>query len=1125
MNNDCCLFDILYLFDNKLCQTDTLILYFSFFPCIDTKVSAKELMLSWMQAFMPSYPINNFTSDWTNGRALLSLIHEIKPDKAPSVSTLDPRKNLSNCNLAIRTAKIYLKVPPIISAEDLASGELDELSMMTYLSYYVKPAAKTVLKWVRETIPHVKINNLTSDWNSGVALAALLNTQFPGLFPKWKSLPRDKPEDNIQKVFDIAKETCGIEPNLSAKDMADPNIEELHVMTYILRIRCANLLSLPEHVDITGPGIHDAKLGRETHFLINSTKAGAGSISVQGMYQDNTNIKFSLKEKHPGILKLDYAPEKPGKIQFHILWSDTPIPGSPFSVSVVDTSLVRVLNRDILLTTIHVQTHVQLKLDATAVGSGTLTVRLIYADQPPVSPEVTNDNNIYTIQFVPVNVGTPTLRFYWNKEELENCTIQYIVLDTRQYCLSGLPKSKTFRTFESIMFNVESRDGLPLHHLQLTAICDDIHIPFEFQNIHQNRGQAVFLPTLPGVYQIEVSCIERLVEGSPFQVTVVDPSKCFFLTKPPKFMAIDIPFDFVLSIKDAGPGEVDLTCIDNPDAFDSDITIDETKFTANIKVTPKKLGEFLISFFHCKGEIPGCPIRLTVCNPNQCTLSNDILHNKKALVGKPVSFSVTNPNWMGLKPVIKVHGPTAQYPVTIEEQSRQEYAVHFTPWEIGDHEVSVMLGGYPIPNSPCHFTGISGESGICSPSGSGLLQALTGIPAQFIVLANSGLLEEGLLDIQVQSVVHGTLGKVRVRDNQNGSYNVAYLVHSPGAYLIHIKAWNKHIPGSPFKVNIKQGPQATECKMYGPALQSTSMIKIGDPIEFSIDTRTAGSGKLSVDAVGPRGVQARVFIARGETPGIHDIQLDPIRPGKYRISAKWSGKHIPGSPFFIKVFPGANASKCKAYGPGLQDGLVGHNTNFTIETQDAGSGVLKVRLNGIKDAFKVEVRPVSSQDVRTLIANYYPTKPGDYLITIKWSDKDIPGSPFKVYIGGNPVEDNGYLLATPRAVDLGIIPEEYEESESHTSLTNHGDSPTRGPKQQTNGYQHDSSALYGEIPNFQYSRGINYRNNFGINRSRGPNKQKPTRNIQRAPFMPVAKSAKKIHQESSGQKKKKKKGS
>lgn len=42
-------------------------------------------------------------------------------------------------------------------------------------------------------LPDNRIDNFTSDWNSGIALSALLDYCKPGLFPHWKVLdPSDR---------------------------------------------------------------------------------------------------------------------------------------------------------------------------------------------------------------------------------------------------------------------------------------------------------------------------------------------------------------------------------------------------------------------------------------------------------------------------------------------------------------------------------------------------------------------------------------------------------------------------------------------------------------------------------------------------------------------------------------------------------------------------------------------------------------------------------------------------------------------------------------------------------------------------------------------------------------------
>ena len=983
-------------------------------------------MLNWIKSIMPKMKVSNFTSDWYDGQLLLHLIHEIKPDKVPPVSSLDPRKVLSNCKLAIRTAKTYLKVPMIISPEMLANGEIDELSMMTYLSYFVKPASKSVLKVVNELLPKHKVDNLTNDWNNGIMFAALLEALFPGSFPKWKDLSHSTNQQNLKKVFEVAHFYCEIESPISPKQMASSNVDELSVMTFILRMLYASYRILPERVVVSGPGIVEARCGRQTHFLVDSSKAGPGELEVHVRHSTEPRMSISSRQKSPGVKKFLYLPQKPGTITINVLFSGSPAPGSPFIFSVSDTSGIRILNHELIQTTINLGESIEVSIDAKSMRKGVLTARLIYPSHPPLVPNITGNNGIFTTTLVPKYTGSPTLRFYWDKEEIRSCALQYTVVDIRKYHVVRNSSKNTYIAFELVDFMVESSDLLSFEPLKLFASCDDIHIPIELECIDSKRGHAVFTPTLPGVYSINVICLDKTVEGSPFSITVVDPSKCTFSSTLPKYLELDQPFDFSVNTSEAGPGKLAFKS-ENQLMFESEVNEKESSQFI-VKVVPKITGETMVAITHSGEDIPGSPFPVIVCDPRKCNIVGELVSIRTCITGTPVSLTLSSQDWSNIKPVVKVQGPTARYPIKFGSLQDNEYPIEFIPWEIGEHVMHVTLGGFHLQNSPFSFQTVQSKVGICSASGTGLQQAYTGIPAQFIVFANqTGLVESGGLEIQVNNIVGSYNCKVRVQDNGDGTYNVAYLTEQSGSYLINVVVCKKHIPGSPFRVNVHPGPNASQCEVVGKALNPETMFKIGEPIEFKVNTSKAGTGKLEVSALGARGIRGRVFTTPRDHKGIQDIQVDPSKPGKYRISMKWSGHHIPHSPIMVKVFPGTDASKCKAYGPGIGNGVVNHPTSFTIETKDAGSGVLRILMSG---GVKIQVKPISSLDIRTLIAWYCPNKPGDHLISIKWSDKEIIGSPFRVKVAESPTEED------KAHTHLSAIPEELEEEDISLYHTN-----------------------------------------------------------------------------------------
>lgn len=929
--------------------------------------------------------------------------------------------------------------------------------MITYLSYYCEPAKVKLLKWIKKQIPQLNITNFKQDWSDGRAFAALINSQFPELLCNWAGMTADKKDENVQKVFEAAKKRLGVEPTFPVSRLVKGEAEELQVMTYVLRIRASQLKALPDEIKIAGDGIKKATAGKQAQFEINTSKAGPGRLFIDAYYENGTSVKFTIKELVSSIATIKYTPQVSGIIHIDIHWSDAPIPNSPFKILVTDSTLVRYIDFEHHSRLARVNTPISVSIDTKQAGPGILTGRLDYNKELQVEAVVKRQpESVYNMRYTPPRSGHPVLRVFWNGEELRHLLISYTVVDSGSYRIVKLPEKKIYTTFEMSSFSVKS-DNLPLDVLQMTAILgEDIQIPIRFKSLEGNQGDASFMPTLPGVYRIEVACVDKLVEGCPFTVEVTDPSQCKPMGLVPNNLQLGIPFNFKVDMKRAGVGQVEFVSADeephNTSSFRTIVNSKNRDGSQVISVTPCKSGDFLVGIKFHGAFIPSSPFRIKVCDPKKCTVSGDLISKKTGMIGKPVCFVIkVSGQSEGIKPTVRAIGPSAKYSAEIRTTDDSTYAVQFTPWEIGTHEITIQYGGFNIPKSPFQLAVTGVNSSFCSAAGTGLQEAYTGLPAQFVVLAKqAGLLEDGTLQVTVTGVINNIDCRVRARDNKNGSYNVAYLTQLPGAYLVRVLAGGKHIPGSPFKLNALQGPEADQCFMYGPALETNAVLTIGKPIDFTVDSSSGGIGTLTVKAIGPGGAEARVYTAKGDRK-THDVILDPVRHGKYRVSVKWSGKHIQGSPFLLKIFPGADASKCKAYGEGLEDGIVGKPSSFTIETRDAGAGTLKVRLHGVKDAFKIDIKPVDQRDVRTLIARFDPRKPGEYLVTIKWSDNHIPGSPFRVKMVGDELyldeEDDYKSRATPRNADnLSSIIEESDEEEMDDTHSKRQKEKSKGKK-------------------------------------------------------------------------------
>ena len=63
----------------------------------------------------------------------------------------------------MEVAEKHFRIPMVLEPEYLSSPHLDELSGMTYLSYFMKeedsPGYYSTLNWVKNQIPNFRINN------------------------------------------------------------------------------------------------------------------------------------------------------------------------------------------------------------------------------------------------------------------------------------------------------------------------------------------------------------------------------------------------------------------------------------------------------------------------------------------------------------------------------------------------------------------------------------------------------------------------------------------------------------------------------------------------------------------------------------------------------------------------------------------------------------------------------------------------------------------------------------------------------------------------------------------------------------------------------------------------------
>lgn len=166
------------------------------------------------------------------------------------------------------------------------------------------------------------------------------------------------------------------------------------------------------------------------------------------------------------------------------------------------------------------------------------------------------------------------------------------------------------------------------------------------------------------------------------------------------------------------------------------------------------------------------------------------------------------------------------------------------------------------------------------------------------------------------------------------------------------------------------------------------MSKLGQKIDTS---------KLSCAITDPKGKNIPSKII-AQSNDVFKILYTPFEAGKHTIELCYDNMPVPGSPFSIFAKSGCDPTRCKAFGPGLQGGFMNQKAKFTVSTREAGLGGLSFAIEGPSEA---KMSCVDNRD-GSCDVEFMPTEPGEYDISIRFAEKHIPGSPFKVQIDGVP---------------------------------------------------------------------------------------------------------------------------
>ncbi|XP_018518812.1 LOW QUALITY PROTEIN: filamin-B [Lates calcarifer] len=764
-------------------------------------------------------------------------------------------------------------------------------------------------------------------------------------------------------------------------------------------------------VKAEGPGLArtGVESGKPTHFTVLTKGAGKAPLDVSF----SSPVKdFDIIDNYDYSQTVKYTPVQQGEMMVTVKFGGDPIAKSPFTVGVaapLDLTKVTVDNLD---GRVEVDQEQQFMVDTKgAGGQGQLEVAVLSPSQRTVPCKVEPSKaDVSLVLYTPTEEGVYAVNVSYDGHPIPGSPFPVeaqLPPDPSKVKAFG-PGLKGGLVGNPAEFTIDTK-GAGTGGLGLT-----VEGPTEAKIECSDNGDGTcsvsYLPTEPGDYLVNILFEEVHIPGSPFRADIqmpFDPSKVVASGSGLKRAKVGETSVVNVDCSRAGPGQLTLEAV--PDSSPSSPTgsapgsgvkaktevVDNRDGTYTVTYVPLTSGMYTLLLKYGGKAVPGFPAKVMV-DPAVDTSKVKVFG--PGVEGEAVFREATTEFTVDARPLTRRGGDHVKAEVRnpsgaltdcqVTDKADGTYTVEYTPFEKGVHSVQVLYDDTPVPKSPFRVSVSEG----CDPSrvvatGPGLQQGLTDKPNNFnIITRGAGI---GGLGITVEGPSES---KMSCKDNKDGSCSVEYVPFTPGLYDVNITYGGEHIPGSPFKVPVKDIVDPSKVKVSGPGVGS--VVRTNIPQSFTVDCRKAGVAPLAVAITAPKGVAEPVEVT-DNGDGTHTVSYTPSVEGPYSVAVKYAEEDVPRSPFKFRVLPTHDASKVRASGPGLTSGVpASFPVEFNIDAKDAGQGQLSVLITD-QDG-KPKQPSIHDNSDGTYRVSYIPDRTGRYTIVIKYGGDDIPASPYRV---------------------------------------------------------------------------------------------------------------------------------
>ncbi|GCB81686.1 hypothetical protein scyTo_0023019, partial [Scyliorhinus torazame] len=337
-----------------------------------------------------------------------------------------------------------------------------------------------------------------------------------------------------------------------------------------------------------------------------------------------------------------------------------------------------------------------------------------------------------------------------------------------------------------------------------------------------------------------------------------------------------------LALAIEGPSKADISCTDNKDG------------TCTVSYLPVLPGDYSILVKYNDKHIPGSPFISKITGDDSMRMSQlkvgsstDIPLDIGEMDLSQLAATVIAPSSREESCLLKrlrdgnigygalglsIEGPS-KVDISTEELENGNCKVTYCPTEPGNYIINIKFADQHVPGSP--FTvKVSGEGRIKeSITRRRRAASVANVGSQCNLSLKIPEINVGDMTAQVTSP-SGKTHDAEIMEVEKNTYTIRFVPTEMGIHTVSVKYLGQHVPGSPFQFTV--GPLgeggAHKVRAGGPGLERA---EAGVPAEFSIWTREAGAGGLSIAVEGPSKAEIAFEDRKDGSCGVSYVVQEP----------------------------------------------------------------------------------------------------------------------------------------------------------------------------------------------------------------------------------------------------------